>query len=155
MDVVVRESDKRGLSLNYKKTECMVISKKGGIPCSLKINNNQIKQSVNYLGTTITDDARGKQIIERRIALAKSTFSKLKNILKNKKLQMKRRLLVLNCYVYPVIMYGCEAWTLTSDLRKRLESCEVWFLRSMLRISWAERAPNNEVFVMAGTRRSF
>ena len=141
MDVVVRESDKRGLSLNYKKTECMVISNKRGIPCSLKINNNQIKQatSVNYLGTTIPDDARGEQEIKRRVALAKSTFPKLGNILKNKKLKMKSRLRVLNCYVYPVLIYGCEAWTLTSDLRKRLESCEVWFLRRMLRISWTER----------------
>ena len=155
LDVVVRESDKRGLSLNYKKTECMVISKKGGIPCSLKINNNQIEQatSINYLGTTITDDARGEQEIKRRIALAKSTFSKLENILKNKKMKMKTRLRVLNCYVYPVLMYGCEAWTLTSDLRKRLESCEVWFLRRMLRISWTERISNDEVFAMAGTRR--
>ena len=119
LDVVVRENDKRGLSLNYKKTECMVISKKGGIPCSLQINNNQIEQatSVNYLGTTITDDARGEQEIKRRIALAKSTFSKLENILKNKKMKMKTKLRVLNCYVYPVLMYGCEA--LDPDIRPK------------------------------------
>ena len=76
----------------------MVSSKKGRIQCSLKIDINQIKQatSVNNRVTTITDDARCNQEIKRRIALAKSSFSRLENILKNKKLKMKTRLRILN-----------------------------------------------------------
>ena len=66
---------------------------------------------------------------------------------------MKTRLRVLNCYVYPVLMYGSEAWTITTELRKRLESCEVWFLRRMLRISWMDKVSNEEVFQTAEVKR--
>ena len=74
LDVVVRESELKGLSINCKKTECMVVSKKKDIPrCSLKVKDQIIKQvsAFNYLGSTITEDARSMKEIKRRIVLAK------------------------------------------------------------------------------------
>ena len=138
--MVVRESERKGLSLNCKKTECLVVSKKESPTCVLKVKGQTIKQvsSFNYLGSLITEDTRCVQEVKRRIALAKSTFSKLDKILKNSALSIKTRIRVLNCYVNPVLMYGSEAWSITSDIRRRLESCEMWFLRRMT-IPWTLR----------------
>ena len=74
-----------------------------------------------YLGSIITEDARCVNEVKRRIAVAKSTFSKLDNILRNRSLSMKVRFRVLDCYVYPVLMYGSEAWSITSDRKDRGE----------------------------------
>ena len=130
LDVVVRESELKGLSINCKKTEHMVVSKKRDIPrCSLKVKDqitNQVS-AFNYLGSTITEDARCMKEIKKRIVLAKSAFSKLNNILRNTSLSMRTRMWVLNCYVYPVLFYGSITWLITSDMRNCLESCEMWF----------------------------
>jgi len=155
LDIVVKESERKGLSLNCKKTECLVISKRESPVCTLKVGDQTITQvtSFNYLGSLITEDARCVKEIKRRVALAKSAFSKLEKILTNRKLSMRTRIRVLNCYVYPVLKYGSEAWTLASDLSKRLESCEVWFLRKMMKIPWTDRVTNEEVFSRAGVDR--
>ena len=58
-----------------------------------------------------------------------------------------------NCYVYPVLCYGGVAWTLTADLKKRPESCEMWFLRKMMRIPWTDKVSNEEVLTSAGVNR--
>ena len=131
-DVVVRESELKGLLINCEKTECMFVSKKKDIPrCSLKVKGQIIKQvsAFNYLGSTTTEDARCMTEIKRRIVLAKSAFLKLNNILKHTSLCMRTRMQVVNCYVYPMLLYGSETWLITSDMRKHLESCEMWFLR--------------------------
>ena len=60
---------------------------------------------------------------------------------------------VLNCYVYPVLLYGSETWSITSDMRKHLESCEMWFLRQMMRIPWTDKVRNEDVLKRAGTGR--
>ncbi|XP_071959530.1 uncharacterized protein [Antedon mediterranea] len=77
----------------------------------------------------------------------------MENILKNCAMSMETRLRVLNCYIYPVLMYGSEAWSITTDLRKRLESCEMWFLRRMMRIPWTDRVSNEDVLIRAGVCR--
>ena len=118
--------------LHTKQTECMVVSKKKDIPrCSPKVKDQITKQvsAFNYLGSTITEDARCMKEIKRRIVLAKSAFSKLNNILRNTSLSMRTRMQVLNCYVYLVLLYRSETWLITSDMKKHLESCEMWFLR--------------------------
>ena len=94
LDVVVRESELKGLSINCKKTECMVVSKKKDIPrCSLKVKDQIIKQvsAFNYLGSIITEDARCMKEI-KGIVLAKSAFSKLNNILRNTSFSMRTRM---------------------------------------------------------------
>ena len=66
---------------------------------------------------------------------------------------METRLRVLHCCIHPVLLYGSEAWTITSDLRKRLDSCEMWFLRRMIRIPWTDKSTNEEVLQRAGVER--
>ena len=155
LDVVVQESERKGLSLNCKKTECMVVSKTESPTCILKVKDQRIKQvsSFNYLGSLITEDARCIKEVKRRIALAKSAFSKLDKILKNSALSIEIRIRVLNCYVVPVLMYGSEAWSITTDIKRRLESCEMWFLRRMMKIPWTDKVSNDDVLSRANVNR--
>ena len=110
LNLVVKESERMGLEINYTKTKCLVVSKKSSPKCNLKLKEQIINQvsSFNYLGSMITEDARCETEIKRRIALAKSAFSKLGKILTNRTMSMRTKIRVLNCYIYPVLMYGSE-----------------------------------------------
>ena len=83
----------------------------------------------------ITSDARCSVEIKRRIAMAKNAFSKMNTILKNRNITMDTKLRALKSYVWSILLYGCECWTITDDTEKKLKATEIWFLRRMLRIS--------------------
>ena len=156
LDKVVEESAKRGLSSNCKKTECMVVSKKLDVPdCQLTVGEREIKQveKFSYLGSLITSDGRSDSEIKKRIGMSKAIFEKMGKILKNRKLSMKTKLRVLDCYIFSTLTYGSECWTISQTMEKRLQSVEMWFYRRMLRISWTEHMSNEEVLAKAGTRR--
>lgn len=153
---VESESKKMGLLINHKKTECMVITKKKVIPtCNIWIGDNQIKQVThfNYLGSLITSDGRCEKEIRKRIALAKSIFWDMKNILCDLNMSMTTKLRVLDCYVLPVLTYGSEGWTMTKVLEDKLNAVEMWFLRRMLRIPWVSHTSNEAVLQKAGRQR--
>ena len=148
VDAVVAHSEQLGLELNCKKTQIMVVTKKNDIPrCNIHVNGNILQQvdRYNYLGTVITSDGRCLEDIRTRIAMAKVAFSKIKNILTNKKMSIETRKRVLRCYIEPVLLYGCEAWTLSSQAEKQLMAVEMWFLRRMQRIPWTARKTNDQV----------
>ena len=67
---------------------------------------------------------------------------------------MEVRRKVIQFYIEPVLFYGCEAWTVTKDLQKRLEACEMWFHRRMLKLSWTEKRRNEEVLKEVGQTRN-
>ena len=60
---------------------------------------------------------------------------------------------VFKAYVWSVILFGCECWTISREMRKRIEAAEMWFIRRMLRIPWTARMTNQEVLWRAGVRR--
>lgn len=101
----------------------------------------------------ITEDGKCDQEIRKRIGMAKAAFEKLGSILKNNKLSMSVKLRILNCYVFSILTYGSECWTISQSMEKRLEAAEMWFLRRMMRISWIERLTNQEVLERAGAKR--
>ena len=157
LDTVVTESERKGLLLNVKKTECMVISKKTVNPiCNLNSKGEKIKQvqQFKYLGYIITSDAKCTTEIKRRIAIAKDCFNKMSPILKNRNISMTTKIRVLKGYVWSTLLYGCECWTITKDNENKLEAAEMWFLRRLLRISWKEKKSNEVVLKEAGVGRS-
>jgi hypothetical protein len=128
IDTVSRESIKMGLSLNVKKSECMSITKNKSPPtCNVNINGESIKQVVrfNYLGFTITSDGRCDVEIKKRIALSKQAFQKMSPILKNRTISINTKTRVLKCYVWSVLLYGSECWTINKEMEKRLEATEM------------------------------
>ena len=104
----------------------------------------------NYLGNYITENGKCDTEIKRRIGLARETFDRLGKNLKHQKMSMSTRMRVLQCYV----LYGCECWTISGAMEKKLEAAEMWFMRRMQRISWTDRVTNEEVLQRVGTERN-
>ena len=148
VDKIVTESQKLGLSLNVKKTYCMVISKRKETPrCHLKSTGVVIKQveQFNYLGSMLTSDGRCETEIKRRIGIAKKSFKDLSNILANRKISFDTRKRILKSYVWSVLLYGCETWNISKNMEERLSSVEMWFYRRMLRVSWMDKLSNQTI----------
>ena len=157
LDKVAEESEKKGLKINTKKTFCMVITKYKDIPkCNLLLNGLKITQinQFKYLGSIITSDGKSEKDIITRIGMAKSAFMDLKKILTNKHISITTRLRVLKCYVWSVLLYGSETWTISKKMQKRLEAAEMWFLRRMLKTSWTEKKTNEDILNKMDTSRS-
>lgn len=151
---VEKQSEVMGLSLNVKKTKIMCVNR-----ISIKFNilckNNSLQQvdSYCYLGKKFFEDNDQTKDIRIRIGHAKDTFNKMKNILCEKKLNLLFRIRILKCYIWPVLLYGCETWTLKKDAIKRIEAFEMWTIRRMLKIKWIDKISNKEVLELSDMER--
>ena len=90
----------------------------------------------------------------KKIASSKDTFTKMKSIFTNRNIKVYTKINTLKAYIWSILLYGCECWTLTKDLERRLEAAEMWYIRRIMRISWTEKKSNEEVMEMAGYKRS-
>ena len=90
--------------------------------------------------------------IKARIGMAKTQFGQLQKILTSRHISLQLRLRLMKCYVYSILLYGCETWTLNKDLEKRINAFEMWTLRRLGRISWTERKTNEQVCQLLQTR---
>ena len=115
-----------------------------------------MKQAQNsiYLGRLITQNGKCDEEVKRRISIVKNYFIKLEHVLKNRKIGLKLRKRILDCYVIPILTYGCEAWTLNSEMTRRLEARELWMYRRMIRISFSQHMSNQEVLRKVEADRS-
>ena len=157
LNIVESKSKEKGLELNSKKTEVMVISRKEEPPLiNITINGIKLKQRdhFKYLGALISSDGRNNTEISARIAQAKMTFPKMKTVLTNSHISIHTRKRTLECYIEPILMYGCEAWTISKQAQKKLEAVEMWFLRRMMKISWMAKKSNDTVLKEAHTSRA-
>ena len=113
----------------------------------IKLNGEVFKEveKFKYLGSWITTNGGHKTDIKCRIAETKIAFADMKNILANLKMPFDLRYRILNCYVMPILLYGCENWILNQQQIKRLEATEMWFIRRMQKISWKEKKTNEQV----------
>ena len=149
VDRLVADSEEYGMEVNIKKTECMVVKKESmpHINCRICIKGEELKRvdSFKYLGSIITEDGRCTKDIKSRIAQAKQAFNDLRKVLCNKNMSFSVRKRVLVCYVWSILLYGCESWTMNKDLRKKVEAFEMWCLRRMQRISYSAHKTNAEV----------
>ena len=107
-----------------------------------------------YLGHIITKTGKSDTEIKRRIAIAKSAFTSLYKVLTSREVSLDTRMRLSKCYICSTLLYGCETWTLSTALEKRIESFEIWTLRRILKISWANYKTNDEVLTMAKCKRS-
>ena len=83
--------------------------------------------------------------------MAKEAFWKQKELLR-RNLDLTLKLRILRCYVYSVITFSCECWTLTKQLKKKIQAFEMWCFRRILKISWQERITNEEVLKKIGEK---
>ena len=95
-----------------------------------------------------------RSTMRRRIGIAKSTFTSMNIILAARNISIAVSLRVLKCYIWSIFLYGCETWTISGDMIKKLEALEIWFRRRMLRILWKEKVTNVEVYRRLNTSTS-
>jgi hypothetical protein len=153
MGVLKEESLDKGLEINIKKTETMVITKKKEVPeCKVTLDGKELKQvkKFKYLGSIITEDGKSKSDILQRIHIAKSNFSLLKAILTNGKISKKTRINLIRTYVWSSLLYGAESWTMDKEMEKKISAAEMWFYRRMLKVSWTKRVTNAEILRRVG-----
>lgn len=147
MNRITQYSQQYGLNINVQKTKLMIISKKSIKGAHLYINNNRIERvkQYSYLGTIINEQWNNVQEIKCRIGKAKTTFNKMSAIFKSHNLSLETKIRHLRCYVFSVLLYGVESWTLTEATTKKLEAFEMWLYRRMLKIPWTAHTTNKEV----------
>ena len=122
---------------------------------SITANNSKIEQvqHFNYLGYWLTSNAWCEKERKRHINLAKSSFNSMKNIFRDRKLSIHLKTRLLKCFVWSVLMHGCETWTLTAKIRKNIEAAEMWFYRRILHIPWTALQTNETVLQKMGHER--
>ena len=156
LNTVVARSAEYDQTIPTAKTKCMVISKSGDERCNLIMENNTIEQVqyFNYLGFYITSDGRCTKEIRRRTNLARSAFEKMGKFFKDRKISIKTKFRIFNCYINPILTYGSESSTLRARDEDRLRATEMFFSRRMLRFSWTDFVTNEEVLTRAVTHRT-
>jgi hypothetical protein len=155
MERVYSVSEEYGLSLNFKKTKWMLISRKQQPARQLRISNILIDhvESYVYLGTNVNAKWEQATEIKARIERARAAFSNMKKLLISRDLSLPLKLRLVKCYIFPILLYGVEAWTLTETLTRKLEAFEMWVYRRILRISWTEHVTNTEVIQRIGKEK--
>lgn len=134
----------------------MVVSRSLSDGPSILVSGQPIERvcKYRYLGTWVTEDWDSHLEIKTRIEIARSAFNSMRNVLCNQNLKVGLRTRLLHCYIWPIVQYGCESWTIKEDLRKRIEAFEMWAYRRMLRISWRQKITNVEVLRRAQQKRA-
>ena len=88
--------------------------------------------------------------------LTKDTFTKMKSNFTNRNVRIHTKINTLKAYIlWSNLLRGCECWTLTKYLERRLEAAEMWYIIRIMRISWTEKKSNEKIMEMAGYKRPF
>ena len=92
-----------------------------------------------FLGSKITADGDCSHEIKRRLLLGKKVMTNLDSILKIRDITLPTKVHLVKAMVFPVVMYGCESWTVKKAERRRIDAFEVWCWRILLRVPWTAR----------------
>ena len=147
---------KAGLKLNAKKTKVMHIEGiEKGQKHEIHINGTLLEQveDFKYLGSIKAEDSTCSKDIRARIGMAKQKMVQLNNVWKDRGMPNSLKLKLLKCLIWPVVLYGCEAWTCRKADEKKLEAAEMWFYRRLLRVSWKEKRTNNSILEQLSVER--
>lgn len=144
-----------GLIINTDNTKFMVISREQHNQAQIVIDDKLIERvnDFKYLGCNINDKLDSDVEIKIRTARARSTFIKFQRYLCRREVSLNIRLRMIKCYIWPIITYGAETWSLKLKSMNRIEAFEMWTLRRLLRIPWVDRVTNEEVLRRAGVER--
>ena len=126
------ESEKVGLELNTQKTKIMA----SGPITSWQIDG-EILETVTYfifLGSKITADGDCSHEIKRHLLLGRKAMTNLDSILKSRDITLPTKIHIDKAMVFPLVMYGCESWTIKKAERQKSDAFELWCWRRLLRV---------------------
>ena len=125
---VKEESEKIGLKLSFQKTNIMA----SGPITSWQIDGETVETvaDFNFLGSKITADGDCSHEIKRCLPLGRKVMTKIDRILKSRDITLPTKVHLVKAVVFPVVMYGCESWTLKKAEHQRIDTFELWCWRS-------------------------
>ena len=138
---VKEESEKVSLKLNTQKTKIMA----SGPTTSWEIDGETVETVSDFWGSKITADGDCSHEIKRRLLLGRKVMTNLDSILKSRDITLPTKVHLVKGMVFPVVMYGCESWTVKKAKRRRTDAFELWFWRRLLRVPWTERRSNQSI----------
>ena len=98
-----------------------------------------------FLGSKITANGDCSHEIKRRLLLGRKVMTKLDSILKSRDITLSTQVRLVKAMVFPVVMYGCESWTIKKADHRRIDACELWCWRRLLRVPWTARRSNQSI----------
>ena len=96
----------------------------------------------DFLGSKITADGDCSQEIKRRLLLGRKVMTNLDSILNSRDITLSTKVHLVKAMVFPVVMYGCESWTIKMAEHRKIDAFELWCWRRLLRLSWTARRSN-------------
>ena len=140
---VKEESEKVGLKLNIQKTKIMA----SGSITSWQIDGETMETVSDFIiwGSKITADGDSSHEIKRHLLLGKKVMTNLDSILKSRDITLPKKVCLVKAMVFPVVMYGCESWTVKKAECRRINAFELWCWRRLLRVPWTARRSNQSI----------
>ena len=126
------ESEKVGLKLNIQKTKIMT----PGPMTSWQIDGETVETVADFifLSSKITTDGDCSYEIKRRLLLGRKVMINLDSMLKSRDITLLAKVRLVKAMVFPVVMYGCESWTIKKTEHRRIDAFELWCWRRLLRV---------------------
>ena len=140
---VKEESEKVGLKLNIQKTNIMA----SGPITSWEIDVETVETVSDFIlgGSKITTHGDCSHEIKRHLLLGRKVMSTLDSIFKRRDITLATKVRLVKAMVFPVVMYGCESWTVKKAERQRVDAFELWCWRKLLRVPWTARRSNQPI----------
>ena len=98
-----------------------------------------------YRGSKITADGDSSHEIKRLLLLVRKVVTNLDSILKRRDITLPTKVRLVKAMVFPVVVYGCESWTIKKGECQRIDAFELWCWRRLLRVPWTARGPNQSI----------
>ena len=140
---VKEESEKTGLKLNIQKTKIMASS-----PITSWQIDGETMETVTefiFLGSKITTDGDCSNEIKRCLLLGRKAITNLDSILKSRDITLPTKVHLVKATFFPVVMYGCQSWTIKKAEHQRIDTFELWCWRRLLRVPWTARRSNQSI----------
>ena len=137
---VKEDSEKVGLKLNIQKTKIMA----SGPITSWQIDGETVSDFI-FLGSKITADGDCSHEIKMHLFLGRKIMTDLDSIFKSRDITLPTKVRLIKAMVFPVVMYGCESWTVKKAECRRIDAFELWCWRRLLRVPWTARRSNQSI----------
>ena len=140
---VKEESEKFGLKLNIHKTKIMASSPM----TSWQIDGETVETVSDFIfwGSKITADGNCSHGIKRCLLRGREVMTNLDSILKSRDITLPTKVCLVKAMVFPVVMYGCESWTMKKAECLKIDAFELWCWRRLLRVPWTARRSNQSI----------
>ena len=135
----VKENENVGLKLNIRKTKIMA----SGSITSWQIDGETVETVADFifLGSKITADGDCSHEIKRRLLLGRKVMTNLQS----RDITLSTKIRLVKAMVFPVVMYGCESWTIKKAEHQRIDAFQLWCWRRLLRVPWTARRSNQSI----------